>query len=296
MPPLLSKWRERISPLPKQRRREKSAQRKNSTTPKTTPSIQPLIAQPGNETRTTSPKGEDAQGPSPVDYNLEIEADFPRDMVLEMQEHAAKKARQTVIGRTLGRRTTFKILLDYLKFHLPTPLILVTLHTRGYFKILFEDQEGAKATRRLTVVEWSGLSLSFSRYIPNYDANSQGVKAQLTHIVKIQFPDLHEQFRNTRALTIMASKLEEVLEIEATDSYIKRPVGPMITIELRDITKLAGYIRIPSMAEGTEINHSDTLLSPLLDPLKGQTMLSCGKLGLEGRSQLPTLKGGRRMC
>ncbi len=48
----------------------------------------------------------------------------------------------------------------------------------------------------------------------------------------------------------MASKLGEILEIEAADSYMKRPAGPMVTIEVRDITKLAGYIRIPSMAEG----------------------------------------------
>jgi hypothetical protein len=60
----------------------------------------------------------------------------------------------------------------------------------------------------------------------------------------------------------MASKLGEALEIEAADSYIKRPVGPMITIELRDITKLAGYIRIPSMAEGAEMN--DTVAQRIL--------------------------------
>jgi hypothetical protein len=70
----------------------------------------------------------------------------------------------------------------------------------------------------------------------------------------VQFPDLHEQFRNTRALTITASKIGEVLEIEAADSYIKRPSGPMITIELKDISKLPGYIQIPSMAEGAETN------------------------------------------
>jgi len=50
----------------------------------------------------------------------------------------------------------------------------------------------------------------------------------------------------------MASKLGEVLEIEAADSYIKRPAGPMITIELKDISKLPGYLRIPFMAEGSE--------------------------------------------
>jgi hypothetical protein len=48
----------------------------------------------------------------------------------------------------------------------------------------------------------------------------------------------------------MASKLGKVLDIEAVDFYIKKPVGPMVTIEVRDISKLVGYIRIPSMAEG----------------------------------------------
>ncbi len=68
------------------------------------------------------------------------------------------------------------------------------LLTWGYFKILFENEEGAMATRKLTAVEWSGLSLSFSRYTPNFDANSQGAKALFTHTIKIQFPNLHEQF------------------------------------------------------------------------------------------------------
>ncbi|CAM6065948.1 unnamed protein product [Sphagnum tenellum] len=48
----------------------------------------------------------------------------------------------------------------------------------------------------------------------------------------------------------MASTLGEVLDIEAEDSYIKRPAGPMVTLEVLDISKLAGFIRIPSMSEG----------------------------------------------
>jgi hypothetical protein len=142
--------------------------------------------------------------------------------------------------------------LNCLKLHLLAPLVSTTLLTRGYFEILFEDEEGAKATRRLTVVEWSNLCLSFSRYIPNFDASSQGAEAQLTHTIKVQFPDLHEQFRNTKALTIMASKIGEVLEIKPIESYIKRPARPLITIELKDISKLPGYIRIPLMVEGAE--------------------------------------------
>jgi hypothetical protein len=52
----------------------------------------------------------------------------------------------------------------------------------------------------------------------------------------------------------MASKIGEVLEIEPAESYIKRPARPLIIIELKDISKLLGYIRISSMAEGAGID------------------------------------------
>jgi hypothetical protein len=72
----------------------------------------------------------------------------------------------------------------------------------------------------------------------------------LTHSIKVQFSDLHVQLRTEKALTIMASSIGDVLDIESPDSYIKRPTGPMVTVEVKDISKLAGIIRIPSMAEG----------------------------------------------
>jgi len=78
----------------------------------------------------------------------------------------------------------------------------------------------------------------------------------------MQFLDLHEQFRNTKVLTIMANKLGEVIEIEAADSYIKRPTRPMIIIEVRDISMLAGFIKIPSLAEGASAK--DTVAQKIL--------------------------------
>jgi hypothetical protein len=197
-----------------------------------------------------------------VNYSKELKVDFPKDLVIEMQVNAAKKARRTVIRQTLGGRASFKTLLESLKLHLPASFVSATFLTKGFFLILFEDEEGATVTRKLAAVEWSGLSLSFSRYNPNFDANAQRAEALLTHAIKVQFPDLHEQFRNKRALTIMASKLGEVLDIEAADSYIKRPAGPMVTIEVKEITNLAGYIRIPSMAEGAA--YTDTIRQKIL--------------------------------
>jgi hypothetical protein len=69
-----------------------------------------------------------------------------------------------------------------------------TLLTHGYFLISFENEEGAIATRKLTTMDWSGLNLSFSRFSPDFDPSAQGAEALLTHTIKVQFPDLHEQF------------------------------------------------------------------------------------------------------
>ncbi len=61
----------------------------------------------------------------------------------------------------------------------------------------------------------------------------------VTHTRKVKLPKLHEQFRNNKAFTIMASKIGEVVEIKLVESYVKRPVRPMITVEIQDISKFA---------------------------------------------------------
>jgi hypothetical protein len=179
-----------------------------------------------------------------------------------MQEGVIRKARKIVIEKAMGGRPTIKALQDCLKLHLPTSYTLFTLLTRGFFEVLFTDEEGAKFAKKITTVEWSDLNLSFSQYIPNFDANVQGAKTLLSHTIKVQSPNPHKQFRNTKALTIMASKIGEVLEIELEDSYIKKPAGALITVETHNINKLAGYIRIPSMAEATTTK--DTTLQRIL--------------------------------
>jgi hypothetical protein len=170
-------------------------------------------------------------------------------MVLDLKKCAAQRVRKTVIGRTLEGRASHKDLVDCLKLHLLAPFATITLLTRGYFEILFEDEEGAKATRKLAAVEWNGWALSFSKYSEKFRSNELGAEKLLTHSIKVQFPDLHVQFRTIKALTIMASCIEEVLDIESPDSYIKRSAGPMVTVEVRDISKLAGIIKIPSLVE-----------------------------------------------
>jgi hypothetical protein len=150
-----------------------------------------LDALPSNGIGASSPSGEDTQSPSPVDYNLEIEAEFPTAMVIELQKNAALRARKTMIGRTLAGRASFKDLQDCLRLHLPAPFLTVTLLTQGYFEILFEKEEGARATRKLVAVEWSSWALSFSRYSALFRPNEHGAEMLLTHSIKVQFSDLH---------------------------------------------------------------------------------------------------------
>ncbi|CAM6061973.1 unnamed protein product [Sphagnum tenellum] len=65
------------------------------------------------------------------------------------------------------------------------PFSMVTLLTRGYFEVLFEKEEGAKATRKLGVVEWSGWALPFSRYSALFRSNEHGIETLLTHSIKV---------------------------------------------------------------------------------------------------------------
>jgi hypothetical protein len=107
--------------------RKRGTQRKDLISSVRTPSLHTLIAQPGSGTGAAPPNGEASQGPSPVDYNLEIEVDFPKDLVLTMQGSAAKNARRTVISRTLGGIATFKTLLECLKLHLPGSIRILSM-------------------------------------------------------------------------------------------------------------------------------------------------------------------------
>jgi hypothetical protein len=77
------------------------------------------------------------------------------------------------------------VLNDCLKFHLLTSFISTTLLTHGFFEALFFYEEGAKATHKITSVEWSDMNFFFSRYVLNFDSNVQATKAMLTHTVKV---------------------------------------------------------------------------------------------------------------
>jgi len=93
----------------------------------------------------------------------------------------------------------------------------------------------------------------------------------------VQFPDLHVQLRTEKALTIMASSIGDVFDIEFPDSYIKRPAGPMVTVEVKDISKLAEIIRIPSMAEGAGLG--DTTAQRILYSRLSNQCKKCRKFG-----------------
>jgi hypothetical protein len=75
----------------------------------------------------------------------------------------------------------------------------------------------------------------------------------------------------------MANSIGEILDIESLDSYIKRPTGPMVTVEVRDISKLAGIIRIPSMAEGA--GTGDTTTQRILYSRLSNQCRKCKKFG-----------------
>ncbi len=97
-----------------------------------------------------------------------------------MQEGVVCKARRMVIEKALGGKPMIKALQDCLKLHLPASYTSITLLRRGFFEVIFTDEEGANFARKITTMEWSDLNLSFSQYIPNFDASVQGSETLLS--------------------------------------------------------------------------------------------------------------------
>ncbi len=176
--------------IPKAPEASKALNARNAQKKQTTPLAKDFPpsspdALPGNGTGASSPSGEDTQDSSLVDYSLEIEAEFPPAMVIELPKNATLRACKMVIGRTLASRASLKDLQEVLRLHLSAPFLTVTLLTRGYFEVFFEKEEGARVARKLVVVEWSGWALSFSSYSCLFRPNEHGPEMLLTHSIKV---------------------------------------------------------------------------------------------------------------
>ncbi|CAK9208953.1 unnamed protein product [Sphagnum troendelagicum] len=121
---------EKLPAIEEKKNSEESSDRgKGSNTNKNATPSPALITHASKGPGKNAPQGAELQGPSPVDHGLEIEAEFPQDMLFEMQNYAAMKARRMVIGRTLGGRPSFKALHECLKLHLPATYVSTTLLT-----------------------------------------------------------------------------------------------------------------------------------------------------------------------
>ncbi len=69
----------------------KNEARRTSITPTKTPPTPNLTTHSGSGPGSCSPPGAENQGPSPVNLSVELEVEFPEEMVTEMKNNAAKK-------------------------------------------------------------------------------------------------------------------------------------------------------------------------------------------------------------
>jgi len=58
----------------------------------------------------------------------------------------------------------------------------------------------------------------------------------LSHVIKVQFLGLNFQFCNVEDSTLLVGMIEEVLEVEKPNSYIKQQTWPMVIVETSYIT------------------------------------------------------------
>jgi hypothetical protein len=82
------------------------------------------------------------------------------------------------------------------------------------------------------------MTFSLSQWQTHSNITAQGAKWVQSHVIKVQFPSLNFQFYNIENSTLLVGMIEEVLEVEKPNSYIKQQTWPMVTIEMSHITWL----------------------------------------------------------
>lgn len=86
---------------------------------------------------------------------------FSHLRVQKSREAEDARGKQIVIVRCIGCSPSHKEIKESMQLHLHESFRTVTLLTPGFFEISFAEEAGAVAARKLTTVEWGGLSFCF---------------------------------------------------------------------------------------------------------------------------------------
>jgi hypothetical protein len=121
------------------------------------------------------------------------------------------------------------------------------LLTKGFFEVVFLEKESTTRARAMATVQWEGLLMNFFKWRPLFQVGSKKAELSMAYAVKVQFPNLSFHFCNNQDLQSIISYIGEVLHVEAHESYIKRLVNSLVTMEVHDIKRLTESILIPSL-------------------------------------------------
>ena len=182
-----------------------------------------------------------------------------------------------VIIHVPGKLPIYKALLDFLRAQLPERFLALRALARGFFEMEFADEKGATVALKAPSMRWNGQVVQLSRWHPRFSASAPETSSYLSRIVKVQFPGLDAAFLPTSTLERIASTIGEVVMVEAADSYLKRPAGPIVTIQVSQILRLPSIVLLPCLAadaEPEETYEQKILYSGLPDQCK-----RCRKFG-----------------
>jgi hypothetical protein len=103
----------------------------------------------------------DLQGSSPIDPMWELVHKYTQLRIHASMEAQVNWGRKLIFNMCIGCKLFCKAIHDYMQIHLHVFYKLVTLFTKGFFEISFTEKVGAIATKKLSIVEWNGMTFSF---------------------------------------------------------------------------------------------------------------------------------------
>jgi hypothetical protein len=99
-----------------------------------------------------------------VDEDFVLKMDIPNECLELTLTNMVTQTKKMLIQKLMGKILPFKELKDCLELHLHQSFYSIKLLTRGFFEVVFLEEEGTTRVRVMAVVEWEGLSMNFFKW------------------------------------------------------------------------------------------------------------------------------------
>jgi hypothetical protein len=190
------------------------------------------------------PPSEDT--PQPVDPR-KVLVKIPTALFDNLRSKCDTTASVSLLGRIHGKHPGFKALTAWARETLHSSLELLSIKANNIFEVTFEKPEGRIHALNQADLVCESATISFSSWLPYFDANTPQDTDKLDYPVWMQVANLCKVLRDETFLQTVGEQIGQVISIDSSEAYRAKLFGPRIRLLVKDLDTLPHTVIIPRL-------------------------------------------------